>query len=495
MIRKIKDPLLLPKLSPGAGRRAFMALMAAGALILSVGLWRYDGPEGLWRRVHAEIAALLPRPVYVPTPLPVTVPEPAADPGTATQPLPAPPRVALATPAGRLTTTPARPPTLTLTPTATAEPTRPAPVTPHTTDSAARNTQYVVRDTQSAPRSTQHTTATLDWPVLPDPTPTATVTPPAALRLTGLAHYWQTWNNCGPAALAMHLSYFGLKIGQDAIGAALRPFKDDKNVSPEELAAYAEAQGLAAIARVNGDPERLRQLLIAGLPVLIETWYEPKPNDGMGHYRLIVGFDDATGEWIAYDSYDSRGVVKGQPYQGIRLSYREVDALWAVFNRAYVVIYDPSQTATVERILGDDLDDANMWARSLAAAEAAIAADARDRFAWFNLGSSLTALGRYHEAADAFDRARRIGLPWRMLWYQFAPFRAYYEAGRYDEVHALAEATLRTSGPVIEELFFWKGLARYAQGDREAAREAWQRAVDLNPNFSDPRAALEVVGP
>lgn len=478
---------MFPKFSPSAGRQAIMALVAAGALILAVGLWRYDGPEGLWRRAHAEIAPLLSRPVHVPTPLPVPLVAPSADPATATQPSPADLPVALATPAIRLLPTSTQTAISTLTPTVAPRPATPAPVTPGSTDHASRSTDYVVR-------GTQYPAASPDQPTLLNPTPTVTPTPAAAIRLTGLAHYWQTWNNCGPATLAMHLSYFNLKISQDVIGSALRPFKDDKNVSPEELAAYAQAQGLAALARVNGSNDLLRQLLITGLPVLIETWYEPKPNDGMGHYRLIVGFDDANSEWIAYDSYDSRGVVKGQPYQGIRLSYREVDALWAVFNRAYVVIYDPSQAAAIEHILGDERDDATMWARSLAAAEAAVAADARDPFAWFNLGSSLTALGHYAEAADAFDRARRIGLPWRMLWYQFAPFRAYYEVGRYDEVIALADATLRTSGPVIEELFFWQGLARYAQGNRETAQEAWQRAVDLNPNFADARAALEVVG-
>ena len=51
------------------------------------------------------------------------------------------------------------------------------------------------------------------------------------------------------------------------------------------------------------------------------------------------------------------------------------------------------------------------------------------------------------EAAAAFDQARQIGLPWRMLWYQFGPFEAYYETGRYDEVIALADATLQTRQP------------------------------------------------
>ena len=37
-------------------------------------------------------------------------------------------------------------------------------------------------------------------------------------------------------------------------------------------------------------------------------------------------------------------------------------------------------------------------------------------------------------AASAFDEARRIGLPYRMLWYQFGPFEAYLRVGRYQDV-------------------------------------------------------------
>ena len=40
-------------------------------------------------------------------------------------------------------------------------------------------------------------------------------------------------------------------------------------------------------------PNVLRSCLRQDVPVLIETWHEPKPNDGMGHYRLLVGYDDA----------------------------------------------------------------------------------------------------------------------------------------------------------------------------------------------------------
>ena len=194
---------------------------------------------------------------------------------------------------------------------------------------------------------------------------------PPAMRLEGLAHYWQTWNNCGPATLSMNLSYFGIKIGQEKIGPVLKPERDDKNVGPEQLADYARSQGLKALVRVNGDTTRLKALLQAGVPVLVETWYEPKPNDGMGHYRLIVGYDDAgvgtgSGHWIAYDSYDSHGIKKGDPYAGVNFPYDSFDKLWKVFGRTYIPVYDEGRAAAVEAVLGADMDDAQMWQRALA---------------------------------------------------------------------------------------------------------------------------------
>jgi tetratricopeptide (TPR) repeat protein len=68
------------------------------------------------------------------------------------------------------------------------------------------------------------------------------------------------------------------------------------------------------------------------------------------------------------------------------------------------------------------------------------------------------------------------------------PFEAYYEMGRYDEIIALADATLRNAQ--IEELYYWRGLAQQAKGDTAAARASLQRALELNPNFGPAAAAL-----
>jgi tetratricopeptide (TPR) repeat protein len=291
----------------------------------------------------------------------------------------------------------------------------------------------------------------------------------------------------------MYLSYFGSTLDQAKLAAVLKPNWDDKNVNPEEMAAFARSQGLYALVRVNGDFDRLRLLLSNGVPVMIETWLEPRPGDGMGHYRLLTGYDDASQQWITFDSYVSTGVDPKQPYRGIRLSYSELDRLWAVFNRTYILLYNDDLASVVLSILGEDADDKTMWQRALLRAQAEVQQRPKDPFAWFNLGTDLIALGQFEQAAAAYDRARVIGLPWRMLWYQVGPFRAYYETGRYTELLALADATIATGGN-IEETYYWRGLGLAAQGDVSGARQAWQRAVELNPNYAEAAAALAAIG-
>jgi hypothetical protein len=332
-------------------------------------------------------------------------------------------------------------------------------------------------------------------PATPSPVPSSAASQGLPLRnevaLAGVRHAWQTWNNCGPATLAMNLSFYGSSLDQAAVGAALRPFEDDKNVSPDEMAVYAQAQGFYAQVRVNGDAETLRQLLSNGFPVLIETWLEPEPDDGMGHYRLLTGYDHAAQRWIAFDSYDATNPVSAEPgvYEGIYLPYAEMDALWAVFNRTYLLVYPPEQEAAIRDILGDAFEDDAMWQAALAQAQAEVAADAQNPFAWFNLGTNLVHVGDHAAAAAAYDQARAIGLPWRMLWYQFGPFAAYHAVGRYADILSLADAVLAATTS-IEEIHYWRGLALAGLDDDAAARAAWQAALDLNPAYAPAQAAL-----
>lgn len=336
-------------------------------------------------------------------------------------------------------------------------------------------------------------TATPTPPPQPSPTPWPI---PAAARMTGFTHVYQEWNNCGPATMVMALTHFGRVHSQRDTAAIMRPNPEDRNVTPQEMADFVNAQeSLQAVARINGDLDLLKRLLANDIPVIIEIGFDP-PGEyrwlgWYGHYLLPVAYDDASGQVWVYDSWLGTSEVpqtNADP-NGRVLTYDELDAYWSQFNRSYIVIHQPEQATLVAELLGQARDDDTMWRDSLTRAQAEAASNPDNAFFWFNLGTSYNALGDYEKAAAAFDQARAIGLPWRMLWYQFGPYEAYYQTGRYDDVVLLAETTLQDR-PYFEESFYYLGLAQAAQGDDQSARENLESAAAFNPNFVPARQAL-----
>jgi len=316
------------------------------------------------------------------------------------------------------------------------------------------------------------------------PKPLATFTPArSVVHLRGLRHVWQDWNNCGPATLSVLLSYYGRSETQYDVQRAVRPNKWDLNVSPHELAAYVRSLGLEALVRQGGTDSLIKALLDGGIPAMLELWYYPDEHGG-GHYRTIVGYDETTREWIAYD------VQLGPDH---RIAYAQQDQEWQVFNRLYVVVYRSEQRELVQDIVGEEMDDRIMYQRALAIAlsERGVAPD--NPFAWFNVGTNYAGLMQYEEAAGAYDRARVLGLPFRMLWYQFGPFEAYLALGRHQDVIDLAAANLAMVGNQ-EESHYYLGRARQALGDPDAARRCYQEALKYHPGYGPAVAALHELG-
>ncbi|MCL6511313.1 MAG: C39 family peptidase [Anaerolineae bacterium] len=316
--------------------------------------------------------------------------------------------------------------------------------------------------------------ATPPLPAFPLPGPSA--------MLAGIRHEQQTWNNCGPATISMLLSRFGRAETQREAAAFLKPYRDDKNVSPDELVDYARSFGFEGRVIAGGDLNMIRTFVANGLPVIVETWFIPEPNDEMGHYQLVIGYDED--ELIFYDSYQGPNV---------REAVAQFEPLWKVFNRTAVVVWTPALTPLVEAILGERSDERAMYEIALAQAQAEIVADPQDKFAWFNVGTNQLALGDSDEAARAFDIARKLKLPWRMMWYQFGPYAAYFEQGRYADVIELADATLRRVKH-LEESLYWRGRALAATGNAVAARADFQAALRFNPRFVAAREALDAMG-
>ncbi len=123
---------------------------------------------------------------------------------------------------------------------------------------------------------------------------------------------------------------------------------------------------------------------------------------------------------------------------------------------------------------------------------AEVSANPKDAFALFNLGSNLVYFERYPEAASAYDQARQVGLPQRMLRYQFGPFFAYFHTGRMQDLLAVTEYALKITRN-SEEAHLWHGWALFRQGNRQGAMDDFNAALEARPDYPDAEYALDFV--
>lgn len=311
---------------------------------------------------------------------------------------------------------------------------------------------------------------------------------PSSARMFGFRWQQQTWNNCGPANATIALSYYGWQESLEYSEDYLKPNREDKNVSPSEIEAFInERSGVRALARYGGDLTLLKTLIANEFPVIIETSAMFEAYDWIGHYRTPVAYDDVLGIFYIYDSF--LGIGNGE---GVTISYGDLDREWQDFNRVFIVLYPQERETELAQLLGNRYEWQSAAEHAFEIAQTEALEQPQDAFAWFNMGTSLNALGRYEEAARAFDQARRIGLPWRMLWYQFGPFEAYYHTGRYDDILLLAKSNLNNAVE-LEETYYWRGRAYEAQGDINSALESYRLALRYNPLYLAPRQALDAL--
>lgn len=324
----------------------------------------------------------------------------------------------------------------------------------------------------------------------PESYSTATITPtpiPTSRQITGFRHEYQSWNNCGPATLAMALSYWGWEGDQRPIASYTKPNSRDKNVMPYEMANYVDEETTYNVFfGIGGEISLLKEFIAAGFPVVVEKGFEGPDFEGwMGHYILVTGYSDIDQSFIFQDSYYG-------PNQN--MTYDEFNRYWRAFNFTYLVIYPELRIEDVMEILGPFKNDGyrNAYAAEKASEEIYLLSG-RDRFfAWFNRGSSLVALQDYSGAALAYDQAFDLYLsipererPWRMLWYQTGPYWAYYYTGRYKDVDSLATTTLKAmSEPVLEESYYWRARALLALGNTDSAIKDLQTSLKHHPGFS-----------
>lgn len=322
-------------------------------------------------------------------------------------------------------------------------------------------------------------------------TPTASPTPPPQMvKLESPRWEKQDWNNCGPATLALNLRYYGWEGDQFDISALLKPDRGDKNVNIDELIYYVHnrAGWLEATYRVGGTLEVLQRFIAAGYPVIVEKGYvieSDGPDAGWaGHYLLLTGYD------LDRQVFNSQDSFLGPDQE---ISFATLESGWEAFNWVYMVIYPVNSAPPLEAILGRDYDVDDNREQTLERSRRAIEQDPDNAYLWFNLGTNLLYFERYRQAAEAFDNALMLGLPWRFTRYQFGPYIAYFHSGRTEDLMNLAEATLARTAKA-EESLLWRGWGRYRLGDVNGAVEDFLAALQINPNYIDAQYALDFLG-
>ncbi|MDP3965874.1 MAG: C39 family peptidase [bacterium] len=322
-----------------------------------------------------------------------------------------------------------------------------------------------------------------------EPNTPARVSTPTAKTIEGLAHVWQSFNNCSSVALLIVLSHWGIADTQERIAEATRPWNnrkgdnDDKSVTLHELADYArEEHGLLTYVRPNGDIELLKKFIANDIPVLTRALtYADKD---YVHYRIVRGYDESKKVIIESDGIEGPNEI---------YTYDEWLHLWKDFNYSYLIIVPPSKKKLAESLLGESLDEKTAWNNAKMRAESELAKNPSDYRAHYNLITALYYLDDYAGTVREFEKTAK-SLTAHKLWYQMEPIEAYYKLGKYDRVIELADSVINANNKSVSELYVLKGNIYKSRGDTNSARAEYEKALYYNKNLQSAKDALASLG-
>jgi tetratricopeptide (TPR) repeat protein len=163
------------------------------------------------------------------------------------------------------------------------------------------------------------------------------------------------------------------------------------------------------------------------------------------------------------------------------------------FRRA--VVLDPS-SATAHNNLGDvsyRLGDCDTAQYELAQA---VSLDPNSLSAASNLGIVLFECGDVQASLPRLEQAVQMdGAVFLPPLFTYLA-RAYLETGQVDEAIRRAQHGALLSEPPSADAYYWLGQAyqrRSGSGDAQRARDAYERAVEIDPNYAAAREALRTL--
>lgn len=318
------------------------------------------------------------------------------------------------------------------------------------------------------------------------PSPTSPPIPPQKILSTDY-HIFQTFNNCGPAALSMALRFYRVVVNQQELGQALRPYQipggnnDDKSVTLKELAEKSKDYGFIPYHRPMGNPEQVVKFIANDIPVIARTW--TKPTEDIGHYRVIKGYDETLGIFIQDDSLQNKN---------LEYSYEDFNQIWKKFNFEYLVLVPKEKREIAEQILGENKEEKFSWQMAVENSLQELSSNPNDIYARFNLSVAYYNVEEFQKSTEEFEKIENL-LPFRTLWYQIEPIQAYFELGNYDRVFSLTDKILSNANRAFSELYILRGKIYQAQGKIQEARSEFEKAVFYNSSLKEARGLLNSV--
>ncbi len=369
-------------------------------------------------------------------------------------------------------------------------PTAPAATVPASTVAPIIVAQVAVASPTSVPLPTA-TPAPTAVPAAPTVAPAAkpeSIAP--ATFLEPMSHWFQGWNQCAEESIAMSLSYFGSKLDPNTVTAYLRPNngpKGSKNVESNRIVDYLRGQNVHAEAYHGGTVDRVKRLVAVGVPVIVGQWQNRTDHAGIGHWRVVRGYDDAKGVFLINDSMEGAAVP---------ITYAEFDDLWPVYNYVYIPVWNDRLAPGVQRVMGDDMNLSVNVAHDIAYVQNRIEQQPTNAELYFALGGAYFRAGEFQKAVDAYHKSRNMGLiqkyPWT-LWYQSWPVTAMVNLGMNDEALQVSQENIRTAG-VFGIMHYERGIIYEKQGDMPTAKREYQLALVDDKNYKEPQTALARLG-
>jgi tetratricopeptide (TPR) repeat protein len=257
-------------------------------------------------------------------------------------------------------------------------------------------------------------------------------------RVPDVPFYAQEEYQCGPAALAMAMTWSGLRVAPDDLTAEVYTPASHGSIQPDMITA---ARRHGRMAYVIHGADRLSAEIGAGNPVVVLqnlglSWYP------VWHYAVVTGLDRDTGEVLL-----NSGTTRSK-----RTPWRVFENTWGPDFWGLLVLPPSRLPATAQEkewLAGAvGLERARQWVAAEQAYTVAAARWPLSHDAWIGLGNARYALNNAKGAAEAFRRATEVspdsGIAFNNLAFVLD------ELGRRVEALAAAKKAVSLGGPQIE---------------------------------------------